>query len=111
MSDSVQSGVVAHCESEVAVSCEVVAFVLVLFVVFASLLFQSSKMAVTTHAFQHDLRFVNHRTKGAKEMTCVQRRKKQSEAGLEPAIFSSGGKCLIIRPHGLLAKLEHPSYE
>lgn len=31
-----------------------------------------------------------------------QERKKQSEAGLEPAIFSSGGKCLIIRPHGLL---------
>ena len=30
-----------------------------------------------------------------------QKRKKQSEAGLEPAIFSSGGKCLIIRPHGL----------
>lgn len=52
MRNSVQSGVVAHCESEVALSCESVVFVLVLFVVFASLLFQSPKMAATTHAFQ-----------------------------------------------------------
>lgn len=52
MSDSVQSGVIAHCESEVAVSCEFVAFVFTLSIAVSLLLYQSSGMWVASHAFQ-----------------------------------------------------------
>lgn len=59
-------------------------------------------LAVTHWNVHFRFGFPSHKQSKRKEGDGLKAEKKQSEAGLEPAIFSSGGKCLIIRPHGLL---------